>query len=116
MATIVVGGLGLIGVPLTAGFISKWYLVLAALEHGWWPIALILLAGSLLAVAYVWKLVEAAYFHTPNSDTPKQEAPLSLLLPTWGLIGASLYFGIDTDFTVNAASQAAAQLLGGASQ
>lgn len=114
MAAIVVGGLGLIGVPLTAGFISKWYLVLAALEQGWWPIALIALAGSLLAVAYVWKLVEAAYFREPDPDTTVQEAPLSLLLPTWVLVGASIYFGIDTDFTVSAATQAAAQLLGGA--
>lgn len=114
MAAIVAGGLGLIGVPMTAGFVSKWYLVLAALEQGWWPVALLVLAGSLLAVAYIWKLVEAAYFRAPAPDTQAREAPLSLLLPTWALIGASLYFGIDTDLTVSAASQAAAQLLGGA--
>jgi multicomponent Na+:H+ antiporter subunit D len=36
MAAFVAGGLSLIGVPLTVGFISKWYLVLAALEQGWW--------------------------------------------------------------------------------
>ena len=35
MAAFVGGGLSLIGVPLTAGFISKWYLILAALETGW---------------------------------------------------------------------------------
>ncbi len=36
---IVLGGMSLIGVPGTAGFISKWYLILAALESGhggWW--------------------------------------------------------------------------------
>jgi len=34
---IVIGGLSLIGVPGTAGFISKWYLILAALEKDqWW--------------------------------------------------------------------------------
>lgn len=31
-AALVTGGLGLIGVPLTAGFVSKWYLVIAAIE------------------------------------------------------------------------------------
>jgi multicomponent Na+:H+ antiporter subunit D len=41
------------------------------------------------------------------------EAPLSLLLPTWLLIGASLYFGIFTSQTTGAASRAAAFLLGG---
>ena len=54
---IVIAGLSLIGVPGTAGFISKWYLVLAALEQQDWLIALVVLAGSLLAVVYVWKLV-----------------------------------------------------------
>ena len=32
MAAFVLAGLSLIGVPLTVGFISKWYLILAALE------------------------------------------------------------------------------------
>ncbi len=114
MAAIVVGGLGLIGAPPTVGLISKWYLVLAALEQGWWWLAVFVLAASLLAVAYVWKLVDAAYLHDPDPDTKAREAPLTLLLPTWALIGASLYFGVDIDLTIGVASQAAAQLLGGA--
>ena len=43
-AAIVIGGLSLIGVPGTAGFISKWVLVQAALEKGWWPVALLIVA------------------------------------------------------------------------
>ena len=40
---LVLCGLSLIGMPGTAGFISKWYLILAALEKGqWWLVALIL--------------------------------------------------------------------------
>ena len=61
----VLGGLGLIGVPLTAGFISKWYLLLGTLELGWWPVTVLLLISSLLAVAYVWRFVEVAYFQPP---------------------------------------------------
>jgi multicomponent Na+:H+ antiporter subunit D len=113
MAAIVVGGLSLIGVPLTAGFVSKWYLVLAALEKGWWPVAVIVLVGSLLAVIYIWRLVEAAYFHAPDNDVVMVlEAPLSLLIPAWLLIGASVYFGINTDLTVGVATLAAKTLLG----
>ena len=59
--------------PLTVGFVSKWYLVLAALERGWWPVAVLVLAGSLLAVAYVWKVVEAAYFHEPEGAAADAE-------------------------------------------
>ena len=112
MMAIVVGGLSLIGVPLTVGFVSKWYLVLAALEHGYWPIALLVLLGSLLAVIYVWKLVEAAYFKKPlEGAAVVKEAPLSLLISIWILIGASIYFGIDTSLTVGAADAAATALL-----
>ena len=39
-AFVLARGLGLIGVPLTAGFVSKWYLVLGALEGDHWLIAL----------------------------------------------------------------------------
>ncbi|NNE38923.1 MAG: monovalent cation/H+ antiporter subunit D family protein, partial [Gammaproteobacteria bacterium] len=113
MAAIVVGGLSLIGVPLTVGFISKWYLVLAALEQGYWPIAIVVLVGSLLAVIYMWKLVEAAYFNkVDESEVVVKEAPLQLLIPTWLLIGASLYFGINTELTIDAAQKAAEMLMG----
>lgn len=114
MLAVVIGGLSLIGVPLTVGFVSKWYLVLAALELNLWPIALMVLAGSLLAVIYVWKLVEAAYFQEPVAVTgiTVREAPLALLLPIWILIAANVYFGIDTSLTVGVAETAAAALLG----
>ncbi|MBL4803864.1 MAG: monovalent cation/H+ antiporter subunit D family protein [Alphaproteobacteria bacterium] len=114
MAAFVVGGLGLIGMPLTAGFISKWYLVMAALEHGLAGAVIIfsVLAGSLLAVAYIWRVVEAAYFQAPGNDE-KVEAPMALLIPTWALALATIYFGIDTQLSVGAATQAAESLMGG---
>jgi len=114
MAAFVIGGLSLIGVPLTVGFISKWYLVVGALERGWWPLAVAVLVASLLALVYVWRVVEAAYFQAPSPAHAGEirEAPRSMLLPTWALIIANLYFGIDTSLTVGIASQAARQLLG----
>ena len=115
MAAFVIGGLGLIGMPLTAGFISKWYLVIAALEHGWGGFILIatIMAGSLLAVVYIWRVVEVAYFRAPDIDE-RDEAPLSLLVPTWILALATIYFGIDTRLNVGAVTEAAQSLLGGA--
>ncbi len=66
---IVIGGLSLIGVPGTAGFISKWYLILAAMEAGqFWLVGAILLS-SLLAVVYVWRFVEVAYFRAAPEGT-----------------------------------------------
>jgi len=111
MGAFVVGGLSLIGVPLTVGFVSKWYLVLAAIEQGWWPVVVVVLVGSLLALIYVWRVVECAYFR-PAGERIVSEAPASLLLTTWLLIGANLYFGVDTALTVGVAESAAHQLLG----
>ena len=109
---IVIGGLSLIGVPGTAGFISKWYLVLAAMEKGQWWLVGAILASSLLAVAYVWRFVEVAYFREPPvHHKAVSEAPLSLLLPAALLIAATLWLGFDTSFTVGSALDAAEQLL-----
>ena len=110
----VVGGLGLIGVPLTAGFVSKWYLISAALERGWWPVALLVLLSSLLALIYVWRVVEVAYFEEPPEDAAAvKEAPLAMLVPTYLLIGATIVFGVWTEWSVDFARQAAVLLLGG---
>jgi len=109
----VIGGLSLIGVPTTAGFISKWYLIMAALEKGWWPVAVLILLSSLLAVVYVWRVVEAAYFKQPPKGCEDvKEAPLALLIPTYILILSTLYFGLDTRFSIGVARRAAEVLLG----
>jgi len=108
----VLGGLSLIGVPATVGFVTKWYLIRAALERGEWPLAALVLASSLLAVIYVWRVVEVAYFREPPAGRELREAPLSMLLPTWALIGASLLFGLWTTLPVGAAQRAARSLLG----
>lgn len=112
MAAFVVGGLALIGVPATVGFVSKWYLVSAALERGWIGVGGLVLLSSLLTVVYVWRVVEVAYFQEPAKDTPVHEASLDHLVPTWLLIGATVYFGLNTDLTVGVAKSAAEQLLG----
>ncbi len=113
MAAFVAGGLSLIGVPLTTGFISKWVLVQAAIEAGQWYAAVLVLVGSLLAIAYVWRVVEQAYFVAPSNPAPRvSEAPLSMLVPTWILILANIYFGIDTSVTLGIARRAADTLMG----
>ncbi|MCS5635096.1 MAG: monovalent cation/H+ antiporter subunit D family protein [Myxococcota bacterium] len=113
MAAFVVGGLSLIGVPGTVGFVSKWFLVLGALDQGLYVVAFLILASSLLAVVYVWRVVEVMYFGEPGVKVERHEAPLSMLLPTWVLIGATVYFGLDTQLTAGVARSAAEYLLGG---
>lgn len=103
-------GLSLIGVPGTAGFVSKWYLVLAALQDGRWALVFAVVLSSLLAVIYVWRLVETAYFRAPPGGATRREAPLALAVPAWLLVAATIYFGFDTSFTIGTAGEAAAEL------
>jgi len=113
MAAFVGGGLSLIGIPMTAGFISKWYLIQAAIEKGWWHIAVLIVASSLIAVIYIWRVIESAYFREPPEDLQNvKEAPLSLLIPAWILVFGNVYFGIETSLPVSMAELAARSLLG----
>ena len=53
-------------------------------------VAALVLIGSLLAVIYVWRVVEVAYFREPVAGAagPVNEAPLVMLIPTYLVIGA----------------------------
>ncbi len=115
MAALVVSGLALVGVPGTAGFVSKWALVSAVLERDALLLAFLVMASSVLALIYVWRLIEVVYFGEPvvlEGEPRHGEAPLRLLLPTWLLAAASIYFGLFSGFAVEIAERAARQLLG----
>ncbi|MCA8970797.1 MAG: monovalent cation/H+ antiporter subunit D family protein [Planctomycetes bacterium] len=116
MGAVVVLGLGLVGVPGTVGFVSKWYLVLGALERELYVVAFLTLVSSLLAVVYVWRLVEVAWFSDPKPGirmAEVREAPLTMVVPVWALAAATIYFGIFTEHSAGVARLAAAQLFGG---
>ena len=114
MMAFVIAGFSLIGVPGTAGFISKWYLIAAAMDQGTLGIfmVVVILISSLMAVVYIWRVVEAAYF-SENSDGSivKSEAPWPLLATTWAVVLANIYFGLLPQVPVSLATQAAETLL-----
>ncbi len=113
----VLGGLGLIGVPLTPGFVSKWYLVQAALERGdmvGYGLTIAMLISSLFAVIYVWRVVEVMYFRPAPEGAERKEAPLSMMIPCWIFVIAIFYFGIETSVNIGFAEAAASFLMGGA--
>ncbi len=115
MAAFLLGGLSFIGVPGTAGFISKWYLISAVLSLGPAGIALtaVIVIGSLMAVVYIWRIVELAYFRAPvNGAASVQEAPLGILLITWVAALANIFFGLNPDLPLTLSSSAASALIG----
>ena len=78
------------------------------------PLAVVILIGSVLAVVYVWRLVEMIYFQPAPENAEPLKTPWGLLIPTWILIGGSVVLGVWAPFTTELAGQAARQLLGGA--
>ncbi len=114
MAVFVVGGLALVGVPGTAGFVSKWYLAVGAFDRGWWPLVFLILVTSLIAVVYVGRVVEVAWFREPSGFAAgAKDPPLSMLLPMLALAAATIYFGIDTEASAAIARRVAEGLIGG---
>lgn len=113
-AAFVLAGMSLMGVPGTAGFISKFYLVVGTLDGGKWPIAFLIVASSLIALLYIGRAVEVAYFRpiAPAAANAK-DPPLMMLVPMLVLTLASIYFGIDTELSAGVASRVAETLLGG---
>ncbi len=112
-AALVIGGFSLIGVPLSVGFVTKWYLIAAALEKGWVPIAGIVVTSGLLALIYVWRMVETAYFRPRPADAPAiREAPWMMLAPMIVLAIVNLVFGVDGTLAGDLATAAAASLFG----
>ncbi|MGZ8155355.1 MAG: hypothetical protein ACXWUK_08660, partial [Burkholderiales bacterium] len=68
----------------------------------------------LLAVAYVWRFVETAYFSRPSPELAAlQEAPPGMLALSWLMIAACIYFGFDTGLTLGGARDAADALMRG---
>lgn len=109
----VLGGLSLIGVPASAGFVTKWYLILAALERGEWWLAVLVVGTSLISALYVWRFVEAAYLRAPIGEVKREEAPLTLLVPAWIMVISCTYFGLETSYSLGGAQEAAMALMRG---
>lgn len=87
MAAFTIGALGMIGAPPVAGFISKWYLGVGALEAGQDWVLLVLMGSSLLNCAYFLPILYSAWFKPTPKSWPeehhfgRQETAWALLLP-----------------------------------
>jgi len=84
MIAFLVGSMSIIGLPLTGGIISKWYMILGAMDAEKMWILVIYLISSLLNAAYFLPIVYNAFFcKDEDAQFPDKvkEAPLAALLP-----------------------------------
>ena len=110
-AALLICGLSLIGLPLTAGFISKLYLVYAILDEGYLMITALVMLSSALSVIYLWKMVEVMWMRPLPKGVVVKENPW-IYGPLWLLAAANIIFGIYATPIIHFAELAAQSLLG----
>jgi len=100
MTAFTIGAFGMIGLPPLAGFVSKWYLGLGALEADVAWVILVLIASSILNAIYFLPIIYAAWFQTAQTPWPHEriygryETALMLLVPALVTAALSLLVGL----------------------
>jgi multicomponent Na+:H+ antiporter subunit D len=130
MVAFTVGVLAMVGIPPTAGFFSKWYLLLGTIEAAnWWWFAVII-ASSLLSAVYFFRVVEMV-FRDPGSDPaetaraaggeadetppdqPAGEPPPSMFVPIMVLAVGVIAVGVFNVLIISALLERVVAPLGG---
>jgi multicomponent Na+:H+ antiporter subunit D len=107
MAAFAVSSLSIVGIPLTSGFVSKWYLALGAVDHQSLALLGVLLISSLLSAAYLGQILFKAYFEKESDSAHHEEvrevpwivAPLAISA------AASLLLGLYPDLVLSLAGR-----------
>jgi multicomponent Na+:H+ antiporter subunit D len=92
-----IGAMGMIGIPPIAGFVSKWYLGIGALQSGQSWVIGVLAGSSLLNAAYFLPLLYRMWFKTASEqmrDEAPREYPLGLIAPPVITAFAALAVGL----------------------
>ena len=76
----------------------------SSLETGYWLVAILIIASSLFAVIYIWKIIEVLYFS--ESTETYSEVSVLTLMPIWILALSCIFLGINTSLTVDVANVA----------
>ena len=92
-AAFAVGAMSMVGIPGTAGFISKLYLALGALDADMMIFAVFILISSLLNAAYYFPIIISAFFGSEN-EVQATEPATSVLAPIAVLVCMVFFFGL----------------------
>lgn len=101
-----IGILAIIGLPPFNGFISKFLMLYAAVNSGYWYIAALLLFGSVIAAIYYIRLIKTLFFEK-YEGTAVKEGHWTMLLPMGLLTGLVLFNGLFPQFALKLAISAA---------
>jgi multicomponent Na+:H+ antiporter subunit D len=103
-AAFTLAAISMIGVPPSAGFVTKLFLILASLHstdvfYGYaYVFVAVILLSSLLNIVYFWRVIERMYFvktaEELNGGLKEGDAPMSMLMPMLLLAALSIVIGI----------------------
>ena len=94
LATLLAAGLlSLAGIPLTAGFIGKFYIVSVAVDAGLWVLLALVILGSIIAIFYYLRIIYSMAQAGSGDDAMRRPLALSRLV-IYALVFAILYLGI----------------------
>ncbi|WP_141015325.1 NADH-quinone oxidoreductase subunit NuoN [Nocardioides sambongensis] len=80
--------LSMAGIPLTAGFIGKWAVFTSAMSAGAWPVVMVAIGSSMVAIFFYVRYVRLMFFSEPDADEQAAVAVPSLL--TTGTVAVCL--------------------------
>ncbi len=106
-----IASIAMVGLPPTNGFFSKFYLAWASISANQWLFAVIILISSLLNAAYFFRVINIAFFSGENHDIERNEAPLTVLIPTGILAISCIVFGIGFNIPMSLLEPAVETLL-----
>lgn len=91
----VVGLISIMGLPPFAGFFSKYLMIQAAVDAGYMPLAVLILAGSLVGAVYYTRILRVIVFEKRPEHLPKvQEAPWSIRIALLMLASLCILLGL----------------------
>jgi multicomponent Na+:H+ antiporter subunit D len=101
IAAFTIGSFSMIGVPAFAGFTSKWYMAVGAMDTGTAVPMFVLLASTVLNAAYFLPVVFTAYFGKPHKDAHMEhvhESPAFVIVPIMITACLTVIFGLYPDY------------------
>lgn len=107
MGAFSIGALSMIGLPPAAGFLSKWYMLLGAIDMQAFFAIVIIIVSTLLNAAYYIPIIYAAFFKPEAVGTPagNGEAPMSMVVALMATAGLTLLLFLFADAPVALAWQ-----------
>jgi multicomponent Na+:H+ antiporter subunit D len=102
MAGFAIAALAMVGIPPTAGFFSKFYLVVATVELGNWVLATIIVGSSALTGIYFLRLFEQIFVREPEEEVvDRATEPNPRIVATVGVLAvAVLAIGLGNAYLV----------------